>query len=116
QIRRQIVREPPGAFGEELGLVGTGFFPEFPPGGGERRLAIVDAALGHLPGARRADAFADEDPVVAIEQHHADAGAIAGLGAGHCGWRSTTAVIGARTRPFSSRVSDQRAMRSMVTG
>jgi hypothetical protein len=47
-------------------------------------LAVVDPALGHLPGlVGIIDAGADEDFPFSIEQHHADSAAVEMIVVGH---------------------------------
>ena len=54
-----------------------GFLLQFAIGGIERRFAIVDAALWHLPrGAVHIGALAGKDTAICMGQHHADARAI----------------------------------------
>src|SRR5258708_1531459 len=78
---RPVIAQPLRAFREELGLVGADLLLELAQRRRARCLAAVDAALRHLPVvAGHVDAAADEDAVLRVEQHDADAGAVA-LGA-----------------------------------
>ena len=79
QIARQLIGQPVARLGEDLGLMRADFFVQLAHCRVARRLALVDAALRHLPGARRIDTPADEDAVVGRQQHDADAAPI-GLG------------------------------------
>ena len=73
-MRRQIVFQPFVEFAEELGIVGADFLLQFAERGLERRFALVDPALRHLPAFDRlVDALADEHQSFAVEQHHAHA-------------------------------------------
>ena len=55
-------------------LAGADLFLELAQGRFLRRLAVVDAALRHLPAFDGlVDALADEDEALAVDQHHADA-------------------------------------------
>src|SRR4029077_16822752 len=48
------------------------FVPQLATGGFDRALAVVDAALRHLPGVGLLGAPSDEDPPVSGNQHQAD--------------------------------------------
>eukprot|EP00752_Nemacystus_decipiens_P000197 g197.t1 len=79
QGRRQVVGVPGRALGQEVGLVGSDahLLAQFAPGGLDRGLPLVDAALRHLPMvAGRVDPVADEDVAGRIHQHQADAFAV----------------------------------------
>src|SRR5580658_7253192 len=127
-LLRHVIAQPPRGFRQEFRVVGTGLFLELAQGRLARRLALVDAALRHLPiVAFHVDAAADEDTLLRVEQHHAHAGAIA-LGARRfdvvrhraAPWcspgKAASALTGARARPFSSSVFAHAATRSIVAG
>ncbi len=91
-ILRQVVVEPAGNFVELADRRDVGLFLQFAQRGGPRVLALVDAALRHLPHMREVDVLgplgapADEHEAGAIEHHDADAGAIGeGFVLGHGG-------------------------------
>src|SRR3546814_9333114 len=64
-------------------------------------LALVDTALGHLPGLGRAvDPLADEDMALAVEQHHADTGTIGKLAHDPRPFHSCAAGAVGRDRPL----------------
>src|SRR5581483_7005243 len=110
-VGRHPVAEPARALGDDLRFVGADLFVELAHRGLPRGLALVDAALRHLPiVAGDVDAAPDEDAVRAVEQHDADAGAIAldaqNLGvlahfcAPFCPLAPASALAGASTNPF----------------
>src|SRR5439155_16885707 len=82
--RGHVVAQPLRRLGDDLGLVGADLLRELAQRGLARRLALVDAALRHLPVlADRVDALADEDLALGVHQHDADIGAVEGIvGAG----------------------------------
>ena len=81
-LARDVVGQPIVDLAELLDRADVGLLVEL----AQRRrlwiLALVDAALRHLPGMRLVDVLgpvdapADEDAGLAVEHHHADAGAI----------------------------------------
>ena len=76
EMRRQLIRQPAAALGDDAPFGRTDLLEEFAPGRGARPLACVDAALRHLPGTRCIDTLGDEYLAGAIDQHDADAAAI----------------------------------------
>src|SRR5438093_3514918 len=70
EFRRQIVGEPAPALGDQLCLIGADLLLHLAPSRGQRLLAFIDPALGHLPGIGEiVDALADKDFAGVIEQH-----------------------------------------------
>src|SRR5436309_1686504 len=89
-IGRQVVRQPFGDLAELLDRADVGLLAEFTQCRRPWVLALVDAALRHLPHMREVDVLRplgtppDEDESVAVEHHGADAGAIGeGVVGGH---------------------------------
>jgi hypothetical protein len=77
EIRRQIVSQPALALRQQLGAGDAGLLSQLAPGGVERRLALVDPALRHLPGgAGIVEPLRNEHLARVIEQRDADSAAI----------------------------------------
>src|ERR1700761_8251901 len=80
---RELVGEPVG-LAEIVGTSDARLFPQFAKRGGAVILALIDAALRHLPFQARQDdlrsviakAPADQDAAVRVEQRDPDIGAI----------------------------------------
>ena len=74
ELRRQIVWPPVRALSNDLRAVGADFLLQLAQRGAAWILALVDAALRHLPRfGRHIDAAGNEDPAGGVEQHQADA-------------------------------------------
>src|ERR1043166_9460083 len=128
-MRGQIVGQPLVVLAQELGLAGADLFLKLAQRRFLRRLAIVDAALRHLPAFDGLlDPLADEDEAFLVQQHHADAGAIGQflmlvfrIVAGHAYDADylpgpTMAEAGTRTKPRPPRPWAQAPILSTVTG
>src|SRR3546814_10074759 len=79
QVFRQIIGQPAGRFGNDRDEIAmdAGFFLKLAQRRIARVLALVDAALGHLPRLGGViDALADEHESLAVAQHDADAGTL----------------------------------------
>src|SRR5579864_1056283 len=78
RFTRYFVSQPAAALRENIRLVGSDLLLKLAQCRLARRFAVVDAALRHLPVlADYVDPSRDEDAVPRIQQHDADAGAIA---------------------------------------
>src|SRR5688572_5960537 len=86
QLGRQIVLQPILALADEARAVGADLLAHLAPGGLQRLLALVDAALRHLPGrAGVVDALGHEHLALLVDQHDADARPVGQLGDLLCG-------------------------------
>lgn len=71
-----VVFQGPVMDADDLGLVGADLFEHFSQGGCPDILAVVDAALRHLPRAGTVEPFADEHMTIPVKDAKPDTGAV----------------------------------------
>ena len=100
-LRRHVVGHPVARLAQQQGLGRADFLAQLATGRFDRRLALVDAALRHLPGIGLVQAAADEDPPLRADQHQPDIRPVelgnGGLHGRSCaGWTRTLAMQASR--------------------
>lgn len=78
--RWQFIAIPDLTFDQDIRLGYASFFLQFPHNGLRWRLAMIDAALWHLPAVFRADPSTHPHQALAIGERNAHAGAVGEVG------------------------------------